>query len=77
MSHVECGFAGRRRRNMTDHLLLYRSCGAESRDDYLRMLADENGLPLSIVERAAGRLGSAEEFGALVAFCECGGRTVQ
>lgn len=62
---------------MTDHLLLYRSIGAETRDDYLRLLAQDNGLPLSIVERAADRLGSAEEFGALVAFCENAGGALQ
>jgi hypothetical protein len=77
MAHVECGFAERRRRNMTDHLLLYRSIGAETRDDYLRMLAEENGLPLCVVERAADRLGNAEEFGALVAFCENTGGPLQ
>jgi hypothetical protein len=77
MSHFECGFAGRRRLKMTDHLLLYRSIGAETRDDYLRMLAEENGLPLCVVEQAAGRLGSAEEFGALIAFCENAGGALQ
>ena len=57
---------------MTDNLLIYRQCGAETRDDYLRLLADENGLPLCMVQRAADRLGKAEEFGALVAYCEGG-----
>ncbi len=31
---------------MTDLLLNYRACGAECRDDYLRDVANENGLPL-------------------------------
>lgn len=55
---------------MDDMMLKYRACGAECRDDWLRMLADDNGLPLEVVTRAADRLGSAEEFGRLVELCE-------
>ena len=77
MSHVECGFAGRKGQKMTDNLLNYRECGAETREDWLRLLANDNGLPLWIVQRAADRFGSAEEFGALIAFCETAGGTVQ
>ena len=59
---------------MTDLLLLYRACGAETRDDYLRSLAHENGLPLACVRSIADRLGEQEDFGALVLICEerCG-----
>ena len=60
---------------MDDVLLMYRACGAECREDWLRLLADENGMPLAEVQRAADRFGPAGEFGALVDFCECqGGR---
>ena len=55
---------------MTDLLLNYRACGAECRDDYLRGLANENGLPLECVRRIAERLGEREDFGALVLICE-------
>jgi hypothetical protein len=56
--------------NMTDLLLSYRACGAECRDDYLRNIANENGLPLDCVRKIAERLGEREDFGALVLICE-------
>jgi hypothetical protein len=55
---------------MTDLHLLCRTCGAETRDDYLRSLAHENGLPLECVRCIADRLGEREDFGALVLICE-------
>lgn len=55
---------------MTDLLLQYRACGAECREDYLRELANENGLPLDCVRSIADRLGDREDFGALVLICE-------
>ena len=55
---------------MTDLLLQYRACGAESRDDYLRSVANENGLPISCVRKIADRLGEREDFGALILICE-------
>ena len=55
---------------MTDLLLNYRACGAECRDDYLREVANENGLPLECVHTIADRLGEREDFGALVSICE-------
>ena len=55
---------------MCDLTLMYRACGAESRDDYLRLLADENGLPIEAVQRLADRLGERADFGALVCRCE-------
>ena len=55
---------------MTDLLLNYRACGAECRDDYLRDLANENGLPLECVQKIAERLGEREDFGALILICE-------
>ena len=55
---------------MTDLLLQYRACGAECREDYLRALAHENGLPLAGVRSIADRLGEREDFGALVLICE-------
>jgi hypothetical protein len=33
---------------MCDLQLMYRECGAETRDDYLRDVANENGLPLDV-----------------------------
>ena len=54
---------------MTDLLLNYRACGAECRDDYLRGVANENGLPLECVRKIADRLGECEDFGALVLIC--------
>ena len=55
---------------MTDLLLQYRACGAECRDEYLRGVANENGLPLACVRKIADRLGDREDFGALVLICE-------
>jgi hypothetical protein len=55
---------------MGDLLLMYRACGAESRDDYLRGVADENGLPFPCVRRLADKLGEREDFGLLVSICE-------
>jgi hypothetical protein len=64
------------RQKMTDLLLQYRACGAECRDDYLRDVANENGLPLACVRKIADRLGEREDFGALVPICEeRGGRS--
>jgi hypothetical protein len=58
---------------MFDLTLQYRACGAETREDYLRNMANENGLPFECVQRLADRLGEREDFGALVEFCEQGG----
>ena len=55
---------------MTDLLLNYRACGAECRDDYLRGIANENGLSLACVQKIADRLGEREDLGALVLICE-------
>ena len=55
---------------MTDLLLQYRACGAECRDDYLRSVANENGLPIACVRRIADRLGEREDFGVLILICE-------
>jgi hypothetical protein len=61
---------------MTDLLLNYRACGAECRDDYLRGIANENGLPIAWVRKIARHLGEREDFGALVLICEeRGGRS--
>ncbi|MBS7669583.1 hypothetical protein [Croceicoccus gelatinilyticus] len=59
---------------MGDLILNYRACGAECREDWLRMLANENGLPFGTVQRLAEKLGEREDFGELVNICECGGR---
>jgi hypothetical protein len=55
---------------MGDLLLMYRACGAESRDDYLREVANENGLPFDCARRLADRLAEREDFGLLVRICE-------
>ena len=47
---------------MGDLILNYRACGAECREDWLRMLANENGLPFGAVQRLAEELGEREEF---------------
>jgi hypothetical protein len=70
MSQVECGFQPKRRQEMCDLQLMYRECGAETRDDYLRGVANENGLPLACVRKIADRLGEREDFGALILICE-------
>lgn len=62
---------------MSDLILNYRACGAECREGWLRMLANENGLPFGTVRQLAEELGEREDFGALVEVCECGGRVVQ
>jgi hypothetical protein len=58
---------------MMDLMLQYRACGAETREDYLRYVADENGLPFECVMDLANRLGEREDFGTLVHLCEQGG----
>lgn len=62
---------------MTDLLLQYRACGAECREDYLRQVAHENGLPLACVRWIANRLGEREDFGALLEMCEQSKWTMQ
>jgi hypothetical protein len=62
---------------MGDPFLNYRACGAECREDWLRMLANENGLPFGTVQRLAEDLGEREDFAELVDICERGGRAVQ
>ena len=62
---------------MGDLILNYRACGAECREDWLRMLANENGLPFGTVQRLAEELGESEDFGELVDICESAGREVQ
>lgn len=62
---------------MGDLILNYRACGAECSEDWLRMLANENGMPFGTVLRLAEELGEQEDFGELVQLCECGGRPVQ
>ncbi|MCV0382856.1 MAG: hypothetical protein K5799_05270 [Erythrobacter sp.] len=62
---------------MGDPILNYRACGAECREDWLRILANENGLPLVTVRRLAEELGDREDFGELVELCEFGGRAAQ
>ncbi len=59
---------------MGDLLLMYRAVGAETREDYLRLLATENGLPFPCVRRLADRLGERQDFGMLVRICEEGWR---
>lgn len=51
---------------MGDPILNYRACGAECREDWLRMVANENGLPFGTVQRLAEELGEREDFGELV-----------
>ena len=51
---------------MCDLQLMYRECGAETRDDYLRGIANENGLPIACVRKIADRLGEREDFGAMM-----------
>lgn len=58
---------------MADLLLRYRECGAETREDYLRELANDNGLPFERVRWLADRLGEREDFGALLRICEDNG----
>ena len=55
---------------MGDLLLRYRECGVETREDYLRELANDNGLPIACVRKIADRLGEREDFGALILICE-------
>jgi hypothetical protein len=55
---------------MGDLLLMYRAVGAETREDYLHEVANENGLPFTCVRRLADRLGEREDFGLLVRICE-------
>ena len=62
---------------MCDLTLMYRACGAECRDDYLRVVANENGLPIACVRRIADRLGEREDFGALILICETRRERVQ
>ena len=51
---------------MVDLILCYREC----REDWLRMLACDNGLPFVEVQCAANQFGEREEFDRLVYSCE-------
>jgi hypothetical protein len=66
----QCGFQPEKEVEMCDLQLMYRECGAETRDDYLRDIANENGLPIACVRKIADRLGEREDFGALILICE-------
>lgn len=55
-----------------DLMLRYRECGSECREDWLRMLACDNELPLAEVLRAAARFGERQDFCRLVEWCEGG-----
>jgi hypothetical protein len=55
---------------MCDLQLMYRECGAETRNDYFRGVTNENGLPLECVRKIADRLSEQEDFGTLVLICE-------
>ena len=48
---------------MLDLALRYRESGSERREDWLRMLACDNGLPLAEVQRAADGLGEPRTSG--------------
>jgi hypothetical protein len=54
------------------NLELYLEYGAESRAEYLAMLADEYDVPLSTVRAMAGVLGPTEDFDGLVCALEDG-----
>ena len=45
---------------------LYKAHGYEDRDDYLKSLADEYGVPIQIVNVMADILGPEEDFDGLV-----------
>jgi hypothetical protein len=45
---------------------IYQQNGYESRNDYLRSLAEEYGVPLHVVRLAATMLGPNEDFDGLV-----------
>ena len=49
---------------MCDLQLMYRECGTETRDDYLRGVANENGLPIACVRKIADPHGE-RDFGAI------------
>ncbi len=55
---------------MCDLQLMYRECGAETRDGYLRGIANENCVPIACARKIADRLGEREDFGALILICE-------
>lgn len=55
---------------MDDVLLQYRACGAETREDYLREVANENGLRFECVKQLAEHLDEREDFGLLRHICE-------
>jgi hypothetical protein len=42
---------------------MYRDCGADTRDDYLRGIADENGWRIAGVRKIADRLGPRSQDG--------------
>jgi len=50
---------------MSDNLNIYRQNGYDSRDDYLKCLADDYGLPLEFVHNLAEML-EGEEFDGLI-----------
>lgn len=49
---------------------LYLEHGCETREEYLKQLADDNGLPLDVVQSLADVLGPTEDFDGLVNACE-------
>lgn len=51
-------------------LSVYERNGYRNRAHYLQCLADENGVPLSVVHALAGMLGPSEDFDGLVTSIE-------
>ena len=49
---------------------LYLEHDCETREEYLQMLADDNGLDLGAVQALADVLGPTEDFDGLVTACE-------
>ena len=49
---------------------IYTENGYASRSDYLKCLAEDHGVPLSIVRALAGVLGPSEDFDGLVTAVE-------
>jgi hypothetical protein len=58
------------RQKMGDLILNFRACGDECREDYLRELANDRGLPFDCVRRLYDRLGECKDFGALPMLCD-------
>ena len=68
VAKINSGLWAAKEKSMKDNV--YTRNGYKNREDYLRSLADDNGVPPMVIFEMAGILGAGEDFDALVSTIE-------